>query len=61
MTEAQKTSRYKYDQENTRVFTIKLNRNTDSHIIKALEGSGNIQGMIKEAVSKYIEERRKTK
>lgn len=53
MTEAQKRAARKYDQENTRVFTIKLNRNTDGAIIDALESSGNIQQTIKKAVSDY--------
>lgn len=49
-TEAQKRAGKKYDQENTVVFTIKLNKKTDADIIEALTRQPNKQGFIKEAI-----------
>lgn len=48
--EAQKRAGKKYDQENTQVITLKLNRKTDADIIKKLEGKANRQGYIKELI-----------
>lgn len=48
MTEAQKKASAKYDKNNTRIFAIKLNRNTDADLITMLESQDNIQGYIKE-------------
>ena len=46
-TAAQKRASAKYDQENTVVLTIKLNRRTDADIIAILERQPNKQGFIK--------------
>ena len=58
MTEAQKNASKKYDKENTRTFTIKLNYNTDADLIAFLEMLSNVQGYIKELISRDL--RRKT-
>lgn len=50
MTPAQKRAKEKYDKANTVQVKIKLNLNTDSDIIEALERSGNKQGYIKELI-----------
>lgn len=59
MTEAQKKASRKYDKEKTRIFTIKLNYNTDADLINLLESRTNIQGFIKELLNEWL--RRKTK
>lgn len=48
MTEARKIRKAEYDKNNTRIFTIKLNKNTDADLITMLESQDNIQGFIKE-------------
>lgn len=45
-TEAQK----KYDKENTRNFSLKLNYNTDANLIMYLESLDNIQGYLKQLI-----------
>lgn len=54
MTESQK----KYDRLNTVKFTIKLNVNTDSELIKLLNASDNKQGLIKRALYNYLPDMR---
>lgn len=44
----------RYDAENTRRYAFKLNKNTDSDVIAALDNCGNKQGLIKEAIRFYI-------
>lgn len=53
-TEAQKRAGRKYDQENTLVVTLKLNKKTDAEIIHCLQRIGNRQGFIKELIKEYI-------
>lgn len=54
MTEAQKRASKKYDANNTRTFTIKLNYNTDADLILYLESVENVQGLIKDLLQKAI-------
>ena len=54
MTESQKAACKKYDKENTRTFTIKLNYNTDGDLIAFLEMLSNVQGYIKELISRDL-------
>ena len=49
------TAKERYDKENTRVVTLKLNKNTDADILNALEHSENKQGYIKSAIRKKIQ------
>lgn len=51
MTEAQRKASAKYDSKNTKMFTIKLNYNTDANLIAWLEVQPNIQGFIKRILS----------
>ena len=55
MTEAQKRASKKYDANNTRTFTIKLNYNTDANIIAYLESIENVQGLIKSLINEKID------
>ena len=57
MTEAQKRASAKYDKEKTRIFTIKLNYNTDADLIALLESQENIQGFIKRILNMYLQEK----
>lgn len=52
--EAQVRAVAKYNAKNTRQYNLRLNYNTDAHIIKFLDDSGNIQGTIKAAVVDYM-------
>ena len=54
MTEAQKQASKKYDKKNTRIFTIKLNYNTDADLIGLLETQKNIQGFIKTVLNEWL-------
>lgn len=54
MTEAQKQASKKYDANNTRTFTIKLNYNTDADLINFLETRKNIQGTIKQVLYLHL-------
>ena len=54
MTEAQKKASAKYDKNNTRIFAIKLNRNTDADLIGLLEKQENIQGFIKDILRRKL-------
>lgn len=56
MTEAQKRASAKYDKEKTRIFTIKLNYNTDADLIALLESQENIQGFIKRMLKMFLAE-----
>lgn len=56
MTEAQKKAAAKYDKNNTRVYSIKLNVNTDQELIAQLDQAGNVQGFIKALIRRYIHE-----
>ena len=52
--DAQKRAARKYDQRNTKVITLKLNKTTDADILEQLERCENKQGYIKELVRKDI-------
>lgn len=54
MTKAQKKASAKYDKNNTRIFVIKLNRNTDADLIGLLEKQENIQGFIKDILRRML-------
>lgn len=54
MTETRKTRKAEYDKNNTRMFTIKLNKNTDADLIICLESQDNIQGYIKETLRRAL-------
>ena len=60
MTPAQKRAKEKYDKANTVQVKIKLNLNTDSDIIEALERSGNKQGYIKELIRNDLKRKRES-
>lgn len=49
-TEAQKRASAKYDAQNTKRYSLKLNLVTDADILARLEAVGNVQGYIKELV-----------
>ena len=52
--EAQKKADRKYEKNNVRRLTIKLNRNTDDDLIDYLEGIDNVQGFVKELIRQHI-------
>lgn len=54
VSEAQARATKKYEAENVVRISVKLNRNTDADILKALEESENKQGLIKESIRAYI-------
>ena len=51
-TEAQARATKKYQKNNTRMITIRLNLNTDADIIRRLEEVDSKQGYIKELIRK---------
>lgn len=53
-TEAQKTASYKYDKNNTKRISLKLNLATDADILKKLESEKNVQGYIKKLIRSDI-------
>lgn len=48
--DAQKRASRKYDQQNTKVVTLKLNKTTDADILEQLERCENKQGYIKQLI-----------
>lgn len=52
-TEAQKRAAKKYDDNNTVMVSVKLNKKTDADIIKYLERVDNRQAYIKAAIRAY--------
>ena len=54
MTEAQKRASAKYDLANTRMYTLKLNRQTDADLITLLDGCDNVQGFIKTMIRNFL-------
>ena len=54
MTEAQRQASRKYDKENTKTFTFKLNYNTDGDLIAFLEMLQNRQGYLKKLISEDL-------
>ena len=55
-TEANKRASKKYDQRNTKMISVKLNKNTDADIFKHLENIENKQRYIKGLIRKEIKE-----
>lgn len=53
-TEAQLKASRKYDQNNTKLIQLKLNKKTDADILEFLEGLDNRQGFIKELIRKHM-------
>lgn len=53
-TDAQKRASKKYDKNNTKVVTLKLNKTTDADILEQLERSENKQGYIKQLIRNDI-------
>lgn len=47
------TAQNKYDKNNTKTFSLKLNKKTDKDIIDLLLKQGNVQGYIKNLIRKY--------
>lgn len=47
-------SQERYDAENTRNISLKLNRKTDADILEALEKESSIQGFIKQCIREHI-------
>ena len=56
MTEAQRKAQLKYNKNNTKTFTIKLNYNTDAGLINLLDNTNNRQGFIKKLLDGYLAE-----
>ena len=56
MTEAQKKATAKYDKNNTRIYSLKLNTTTYKEIIEVLDSTGNVQGFIKGLIREYIQD-----
>ena len=50
VTQAHRDSNARYDKKNTKVVSLKLNKNTDKDILKKLEEVDNIQGYIKNLI-----------
>lgn len=44
----------RYDKQNTKQLHIKLNKNTDADLIKALETVESMQGLIKQLLREYF-------
>lgn len=55
---AQQAAQKRYDAQNTRVYTFKLNNKTDADLIEYLDGVPNKQGAIKAALREHIERRK---
>ena len=53
-TEAQRRANSKYDKKNTKNFTIKLNKNTDSDIFEYFNNYENKTGLIKQLLREHI-------
>lgn len=53
-TEAVKRASKKYDQQNTKMISVKLNKNTDADILKHIEKKANKQSYIKALIRKEI-------
>lgn len=53
-TEAQKAATAKYDKDNTKRISLKLNLNTDADILKKLDSEKNVQGYIKKLIRSDI-------
>lgn len=53
-TEANKRASKKYDQKNTKMISVKLNKKTDADIFKHIEKIDNKQSYIKALIRKEI-------
>lgn len=53
-TDAQKAATAKYDKDNTKRISLKLNLNTDADILKKLNSEKNVQGYIKKLIRNDI-------
>ena len=51
----QSETQAKYDANNTRRYSLKLNLKTDKDIIKHLDGVGSIQGYIRDLIRKDLQ------
>ena len=56
-TDAEKRARKKYDKNNTKMISVKLNKNTDKYIIEHLEHIQNKQRYIKTLIMGDISRR----
>lgn len=52
--EAQRAASYRYDKNNTKRISLKLNLSTDSDILAKLESEKNVQGYIKKLIRSDI-------
>ena len=52
--QAKRDCNKRYDEKNTKVYTMKLNRNTDADIIEKLESVDKVQTYIKELIRRDI-------
>lgn len=58
ITEANKRASKKYNEKNTTMLSLRLNKKTDADILQRLEKIGNKQGYIKELMRKEIKEQK---
>ena len=54
ISEAKKAAKARYDEKTAVYVSMKLNKNTDDDIIKALENAENKQALLKAAIREYI-------
>lgn len=59
-TEAAKRAKKKYDQKNTKMVSLKLNKKYDGDILEQLDKAGNKQSYIKELIRQNIKEENET-
>ena len=52
--QAKRDCNKRYDEKNTKVYTMKLNRNTDADIIEKLDSVDKVQAYIKELIRRDI-------
>lgn len=53
--EARKKSQARFDAQNTKRYTLKLNKRTNAELIELLDSAESQQGLIKQALREYIE------
>lgn len=53
--EARKKSQARFDAQNTKRYTLKLNKRTNAELIELLDSAESQQGIIKQALREYIE------
>ena len=54
ISEAKRAAKARYDEKTAVYVSMKLNKNTDDDIIKALENAENKQALLKAAIREYI-------